>query len=195
MKNLLRKAEDSGNDVFIALLEYRASPLDGVGLSSAQLLMNRQLRTKLPTAPELLKPLPIPSQKAQLDKRQEAQKYYHDKHAVVLPEIEKDEIVRMRNPNTAKWEPAIVQEDLGNRSFRLRNDRGRIYRRNREHILKSREMLMRCVLTDLELPEEQPKSIPIPTQSAGQPQSDPSSSTHTRSGGVSRKPSYLSDYV
>ena len=195
VKNLLRKAEDSGNDVYIALLEYRASPLDGVGLSPSQLLMNRQLRTKLPTAPELLKPLPIPSQKAQLDKRQEAQKYYHDKHAVVLPEIEKDEIVRMRNPNTAKWEPAIVQEDLGNRSFRLRNDRGRIYRRNREHILKSREMSMRCVPTHFEFPEEQPKSNPIPTQFTRQPQSDPSTSTTTRSGRVSRKPSYLSDYV
>ena len=57
---------------------------------------------KLPTAPELLKHLPIPSQKAQLDKCQEAQKYYHDKHAELLPGIEKDEIVRIRNSNTAK---------------------------------------------------------------------------------------------
>ena len=50
VKNLLKKADESNGDPNIALLEYRNSPLDGVGLSPAQLLMNRTLRSKLPTS-------------------------------------------------------------------------------------------------------------------------------------------------
>lgn len=56
VKNLLKKAQESQSDPYIALLEYRNSPLEGVKLSPAQLLMGRRLKTKLPTSAQLLKP-------------------------------------------------------------------------------------------------------------------------------------------
>lgn len=46
MKILLKKAQE--RDLYLALLEYRNAPLDGVKLSPAQLLMGKRLKTKLP---------------------------------------------------------------------------------------------------------------------------------------------------
>ena len=47
IKNLLRKACEDGNDPYIALLEYRNTPVSGLKESPAQLLMSRMLKSKL----------------------------------------------------------------------------------------------------------------------------------------------------
>ena len=51
VKSLLKK----NSDPYLALLAYRTSPLEN-GLSPAELLMSRRLRTTLPTLPGLLEP-------------------------------------------------------------------------------------------------------------------------------------------
>jgi len=50
VKTLLKKAKEDGKDPYIALLQHRCAPLSGSTVSPAQLLMNRTLRTKLPTS-------------------------------------------------------------------------------------------------------------------------------------------------
>uniref|UniRef100_A0A1A8FRD6 Integrase catalytic domain-containing protein n=1 Tax=Nothobranchius korthausae TaxID=1143690 RepID=A0A1A8FRD6_9TELE len=54
IKQLLKKATDSNSDPYLALLSYRTAPLD-CGLSPAELLMSRKLRTTLPCY-EAIKP-------------------------------------------------------------------------------------------------------------------------------------------
>ena len=56
VKQLMKKAEDSGKDPYIALLEYRNTPVSGIKHTPAQLAMNRMLRSKLPTRADLLMP-------------------------------------------------------------------------------------------------------------------------------------------
>lgn len=56
IKNLLRKACEDGNDPYIALLECRNTSISGLKESTAQLLMSRMLKSKLPTVGSLLKP-------------------------------------------------------------------------------------------------------------------------------------------
>ena len=51
VKNLLKKTPDP----YKALMAYRATPLES-GLSSAELLMGRKIRTRIPTSPSNLKP-------------------------------------------------------------------------------------------------------------------------------------------
>jgi len=50
MKQALRKAHEDGTDIQLAILAYRNSPISGMKLSPAQLLMNRRLRDKLPAS-------------------------------------------------------------------------------------------------------------------------------------------------
>ncbi len=56
VKQLLRKADESKQDAFLALLEFRSTPISGMDESPAELLMSRKLRTRLPTSKSLLEP-------------------------------------------------------------------------------------------------------------------------------------------
>jgi len=53
VKNLLRKAEASGQDPYMALLTYQTTPVDSNFLSPAQLLNHRDYRTQIPCSGRL----------------------------------------------------------------------------------------------------------------------------------------------
>ena len=80
VKSLLKKAELARKDPFLALLEYRNTPLDGTdGYSPAEMLSSRLLRSRVPTAASLLKPHVVPPHQKNLQLRQAKQKFYHDR--------------------------------------------------------------------------------------------------------------------
>ena len=57
LKNLLKKAKKEVSDPYLAILDYRNTPIDGLDASPAQMLIvQRRTRTTLPTAGRLLKP-------------------------------------------------------------------------------------------------------------------------------------------
>lgn len=147
VKNLLRKADESGGDIYTSLMNYRASPIDGIGLSPSQLLMNRQLRTKLPITADLLNSKAVESCKPQLIARQEKQKYYYDRHSATLPNVNKGEIVRVQK-DSKQWEPAIVDQKLADRSYVVRTGDNQLYRRNRRQLLKTRETTLPSDVSD-----------------------------------------------
>uniref|UniRef100_H3AFM5 Integrase catalytic domain-containing protein n=1 Tax=Latimeria chalumnae TaxID=7897 RepID=H3AFM5_LATCH len=55
IKKLFKKAKSDHKDPYLALLDLRNIPLEGLG-SPAQMLMGRRTRTLIPTKPSLLKP-------------------------------------------------------------------------------------------------------------------------------------------
>ncbi len=84
IKNLLRKADDEGNDPYIALLEYRNTPITGTQESPAQLLMSCMLKSKLPMTMALLEPKVQENVREKLEQRAEKQKEYFDRNAKPL---------------------------------------------------------------------------------------------------------------
>ena len=58
---LLKKADESKQDAFLASLEFRNSPIGGMEESPAELLMSGKLRTRLPSPKYLLQPMPTPT--------------------------------------------------------------------------------------------------------------------------------------
>ncbi|XP_052809638.1 uncharacterized protein K02A2.6-like [Mya arenaria] len=61
VKRLLVKAKDSGHDPYLALLEYRNTPMSDCKQSPVQLLMSRRTRSVLPTTISHLLPKPVNS--------------------------------------------------------------------------------------------------------------------------------------
>lgn len=53
-KKMFKKINYDENKLWYSLLEYRNSPLEGVKLSPAQLLLNRRLKTNIPVSADLL---------------------------------------------------------------------------------------------------------------------------------------------
>ncbi|XP_061727723.1 uncharacterized protein K02A2.6-like [Cydia pomonella] len=56
VKKLMEKAQSDGTDPYLALLNFRNTPVSGESYSPAQLLMARRLNTRLPVSEQLLAP-------------------------------------------------------------------------------------------------------------------------------------------
>ena len=139
-KNILKKAKKSNSDPYLAILEYRNTPIEGINLSPSQLLMGRRTRTQLPVNDSLLKPQYHDGANLQnaLNERQHIQKYYYDRGAKSLPQLNPGDQIRVRNEN--KWEPGTVEQRADTpRSYVIQTEKGQKLRRNRRHLLKTSE--------------------------------------------------------
>ena len=138
IKNLLRKADDEGNDPYIALLEYRNTPITGLQESPAQLLMSRMLKSKLPTTTALLRPKVQEKVREKLEQRAAKQKEYFDRNAKPLSSVKMHQSGRIRRDKV--WEPAVITGiHEAPRSLMVTTPQGGVYRRNRRHLLPTSE--------------------------------------------------------
>ena len=98
--------------------------------------MGRNLKTRLPTASALLQPDIITNISENLRARQHRQKYYYDRQAQPMRELEAGEVVRIQRDK--QWEPAVVtQKHTAPRAY-IVTQNGRSLRRNRRHIHPTR---------------------------------------------------------
>lgn len=140
VKRLWKKADDKD----LVLLDYRTTPMEGINLSPAQLLMGRRPRNTLPASSELLKPTVHKPQtvKSHFDKENKSQKQYYDRRRGVkeLSPLNPGDNVRMSPfPGSKTWTPATVAYHYGKpRSYVVRSG-DRLYRRNRKHLRLSTE--------------------------------------------------------
>lgn len=137
VKSMLKKAEESGEDVYLTLLDYRNTPIDGT--SPAQALMNRPLKSTIPASPQHLKPVLVDHENfiARRETQQKKQCDYYNRTAQFLPPLKENEAVRIKKTPDSKWEPAKVVEQHGTpRSYIVTTEDGTAYRRNRRHLLK-----------------------------------------------------------
>ncbi|PIK53448.1 hypothetical protein BSL78_09678 [Apostichopus japonicus] len=139
-KALLMKAKESGQDPYLALLDYRNTPRDNILGSPVQRLFGRRTNTLLPTTEHLLKPKilkPETVHKRLVEKRQ-TQKTYYDRQTKKLPELQPGDNIRLQTDKG--WKPAtIVFKAEQPRSYYVETAEGVQYRRNRKHLLKTGE--------------------------------------------------------
>lgn len=136
-KQMLRKCLRDQNEIEIALLEYRCTPVGNLGVAPSELLMSRLLRTKLPTADINLRPRVQDIKNKQI-KIQEGYKAWYDKKAN-RKEIEliKGQTVMVKKKYG--WAPGIVVKKAETpRSYIIKQENGRIIRRNLYHLRPSK---------------------------------------------------------
>ena len=140
VKPLLRKADESKQDAFLALLEFCNTPISGMEDSPAELLTSRKLRTRLPTFKSLLEPQARSTSQVhhKLLSRQQSQKAFYDRGTRPLSTLHEGELVRMRRG--WEWTPAVVvKQHQAPRSYIVATPNGTQIRRNRIHLLPTKE--------------------------------------------------------
>ncbi len=191
----------------LGLMTYRSTPHSTTGVSPAQLLMGRQIRTTLPTLESNLKPewpsdetVRLRVAKAQADQ----QFYYNQRHGVQnLPPLHPGDSVKMKTDMEKTWKtPAkVIRAAETPRSFIVQTPTGKQYRRTRRHIqLRPDDNKPPGRPPDRELkitpdpaaalPQSPPTKPPDPPPEKTRPQI-----TVTRCGRTSALPSHLKDYV
>ncbi|XP_046544508.1 uncharacterized protein K02A2.6-like [Haliotis rubra] len=145
-KRLLSKSKQDKQDPYLALLEYRNTPIDNIA-SPAQMSMSRRLRSILPATHKQLQSQTIncSDAKEKLLNKQLKQKLFYDQKAHALAPLKGHDVVRMQTPS-GKWQPArIVQQMDTPRSYLVRTQADKVYRRNRRHLSNP---IKRCMFTE-----------------------------------------------
>jgi len=133
VKNFLKDC----NDPHIALLTYRATPLSWCGISPAELLMGRKLRTSVPESEENFTPQWPDLQKFRTDDKQykkNQKRNYDRRHRTHdLPEFPDDTPVFIRNGGSSNVVPGRIVTSTGPRSYTVETPTG-LSRRNRSQL-------------------------------------------------------------
>lgn len=133
IKDLLKKNRMQDEDMYMAMLAYKSTALDN-GLSPAELLMGRKLRTTVPILPQEL--TPKLTNHRQLCMKESQQK---DKQRKNFNKRHRAAISKLLKKGDRVWlsemgKKATVVKQKGIRSYLVRMEDGSIYRRNRKHL-------------------------------------------------------------
>ena len=189
---MFKKCKETGVSEFLALLDYRNTPTEGVGTSPSQHLIGQRCKTLLLMTTALLQPrFSTEEESRAILAKKEWQRYYYDKSAHPLPPLHLGDTVRMLCPGQSTWMPGVCQGQIAPRSYDVRVGDA-IYRRNRRDLLLTSEHAPLNLPQDLHLePKDKVQSVPaVPsTASPAPPPTEPRCSTRQH-----RPPAYLRDY-
>ena len=134
----MSKSTESGNDPLLALLDWRNTPSEQLGLSPVQLMFGRRTRTKLPTADALLMTITAAAAQASLTDAKQRQALYNNRGAKERPTLLVGQTVRVRF-DEGDWRKAEVARILPHRSYDVRFEDGTTRRRTSRHVRFSSE--------------------------------------------------------
>ena len=96
VKHALKKAMQTGTDPHLVLLSLRNTPVTGLNMSPAQMLMGRILRSTLPRSSAVLKQSTPHHIHDRIQDLQSRQKQHYDQHAKPLPALTSGDTVSMQ---------------------------------------------------------------------------------------------------
>ena len=107
-KKTLKKAKATNSDPYLALMCLRSSTIDGKLPSPAELLLGRPLQDNLPRRIQASPNNDDITER--LEYRQERQRHYHDRGCKSLPHVAPGQPIRIQDPVSSTWKPAMVKE-------------------------------------------------------------------------------------
>ena len=184
VKQALSKALKNGQDPAMALLCLRATLIDHVSSSPAEILLGRRIQDNLPR--RFNRKSEDNQHYQRLHERQEEQKRGFDQHVRALPMVVPGQSVNVRDPLTSRWEVGKVSDVLPHRSIEVDLEKGSHVRRNPADIRESSvsrqpEATVSSPVKTLEETESSPTHEP-------ETRTTPGSSYTTRRGRVVKQP-------
>jgi len=135
VKQMLRKCHHDNTELQDALLKYRNSPVAGLKLTPAQMLLNRVVRTKLPVPSSQLKPKVPQNVREKIQEKQKTYQKYHDATAQRNVTFKDGDKVYTRSRVENKWTSGrILTKHHTPRSYKILQENGREVRRNELHL-------------------------------------------------------------
>lgn len=133
VKRTLKKALDSKQDPYLALLELRNTSTSGLP-SPAKILMGRNLRGLLPENKEQNN-LNFKKIHDKIKYNQKVQKSYYDRGSRKLTNLSKGQRVFVKNNSKNIWEPGTIKNLASRpRSYEIELDSGSLLQRNRKFL-------------------------------------------------------------
>lgn len=133
VKTTILKCRETKEDIDLALLPLRTTPLSSNRPSPAELLNGRVFKSTL-----LGKIQPSKNQEEVrnwLKARQDNQCYYYNRHTKELPELHRDQAIYTQDPVRKTWNPArVIDQGETPRSYLIETGTGAQLRRNRIHL-------------------------------------------------------------
>ncbi|GFR60177.1 retrovirus-related Pol polyprotein from transposon 297-like Protein [Elysia marginata] len=136
VKNGLKKAKAKKENLQLALLSLRTTPIDNILPSPAELLFNRKVQGQIPHI--IRHDSKSEDITRHLEQRQAVQKGYFDRQAHDLPPLLENQQVSVQDTGTGLWSPATIVKHSGEpRSYIIETPDGIKLRRNRLHLKDS----------------------------------------------------------
>ena len=102
--------------------------------------MNRRTRTLLPMKSSLLESNIPENVQENIQRSKEKQAKYHNRNARFLQELNRGDTVRIAPQQGNKaWEKGVVKNKHSERSYEVQKENGRLIRRNRKYLRKTKE--------------------------------------------------------
>lgn len=212
IKKLLKKALEEGKDMYLVLMEYRATPISGKLPSPAEILFNRKIKTQLPIQEKLLCQNNTQNYRSVLKQNQIRQKKYFNNRTKALPQLKEGDRVTIKTEGNT-WKPGRITgiDKHRPRAYKVTFDDNNEneYIRNRKFIRKFANEETNIRESDLydEMLEELIKgsgTTTIPEETDGNPDLDDGTTTNNDASNTTyrdkrpvrnkRPPTYLKDY-
>lgn len=132
IKNLFKKAIHEKKDPYLVLLEFRNTPISNTIASPAENLFNRKIRGIIPINQKCFYPKVNRNLRDKLIEKQCKDRYFYNRNKKDLRPIETGEGVLFRIGRF--WKKGIIKGKTNDRTYKIANENGRIFIRNRFHI-------------------------------------------------------------
>lgn len=149
VKRILKKTAETKQDFWLGLLAYRTTPLEG-GASPAEILQGRKLRTTLPDfqgGPAVN----IAKHRQTSDNRQ------------TLRPLSEGDVVRVKK-HFWDTKARVLQRRAEPRSYDIITEEGKLLRRNRSHLMRTKEAYRREPADDSEDDSDAPSEESVTAQ-------------------------------
>ena len=200
VKNVIIRCKKAGEDLQLALLSLRSTPVDNILPLPADMLMKRKLAS---TIPHHSHAAPQYQRDALEHRKSKMQENYNKTAGRALPVLQQGQPVFIRDTETQKWRKGTIKENCPQpRSYEVTRDDGAVLRRNRRDVRPrthqtpnarqhqcSSSQMQNSQLDNKVISKPTTSTWPYPTQNASD------QSRNTRPIRQLNKPGYLKDYI